>query len=198
MHPVTVVITMSREDRLGFAAEKQVGYGILGNVCMKEKAQKTLHKYKLQLNKIVTYQEIWSEDIPHGVNTASVIAVSDGFIHLLPDKSTSTTLELSSDGLELLHSWHHEGIPLTCLMFSEQVYVVENTYGEYEIVIVDNNGSETRLQPVAAKSAWTHPYLSVCQFFDSNKIAVTSKDHTLDIYYGNVLFTSSRKWYRYC
>ena len=56
MHPVTVVIKMSRGDRLGFAAEKQVGYGSFGKVIIKEKAQKTLHRYKLQLNEII-YKE---------------------------------------------------------------------------------------------------------------------------------------------
>ena len=49
-------------------------------VCMeksfiKEKAQKTLYRYNFN-DKI--YQEIWSEDFPHGVNTASVIAVYGG------------------------------------------------------------------------------------------------------------------------
>ena len=186
MHPVTVVITMSRGDRLGFAAGKQVGYGRYGEVVMKEKAQKTLHRYKFN-DKI--YQETWSEDFPHGVNTASVIAVysaTRGQKLLLQDKSTSTTLVLSSDGRELLDSWHHEGILLTCLWDSEPVYVVENTYGEYEIVIVNKDRSETRLQPVTAKSPWSHPYLSVC-YYESNfqhiiRIAVTSKDRTLDIY----------------
>ena len=185
MHPVTVVIKMSRSDRLGFAAEKQVGYGLHGEVVIKEKAQKTLHRYEFN-DKI--YQEIWSEDFPHGVNTASVIAVYialfSGHKLLLQDKSTSTTLVLSSDGREL-DSWHHEGILLTCLRNGEPVYVVENTYGEYEIVIVNTDRSETRLQPVTTKPTWSHPYLSVCQYYALGKIAVTSKDHTLDIYCRN-------------
>ena len=188
MNPVTVVIKMSRGDRLEFAAEKQVGYGSVVEVIIKEKAQKTLHRYDLQLNELKTYQEIWSEDFPHGVNTASVIAVysaTGGQKLLLQDKSTSTTLVLSSDGRELLDSWHHEGILLTCLYDNDPVYVVENTYGEYEIVIVNTDRSETRLQPVAAKSPWSHPYLPVCQLFVGRRIAVTSKDHTLDIYYRN-------------
>ena len=186
MHCVTVVITMSRGDRLEWAAEKQVGYGQHGEVVMKEKAQKTLHRYKLQRNEI-TYQEIWSEDFPHGVNTASVIAVySDSSDELLlQDKSTSTTLVLSSNGRDLLDSWHHEGILLTCFSGNTPVYAVENTYGEYKIVIVNKDRSETRLQPVAAKSPWSHPYLSACEYYLGRRIAVTSKDHTLDIYYGD-------------
>ena len=101
---------------------------------------------------------------------------------LLQGKSTSTTMLLSSDGRELLDSWHHEGILLACFFHNEPVYAVENTYGEYEIVIVNEDRSETRLQPVATKSPWSHPYLSVCQYVVGNRIAVTSKDHTLDIY----------------
>ena len=187
MHPLTVSIKMSRGHRLEWAAEKQVGYGLFGEVIIKEKAQKTLHRYELQLNEII-HQEIWSEDLPHGVNTASIIAVyrlRGDYKLFLQDKSTSTTLVLSSDGRELLDSWHHEGILLTCLFDHEPVYVVENTYGEYKIVIVNEDRSETRLQPVAAKSPWSHPYLSVCQHYVGSRIAVTSKDHTLDIYYDN-------------
>ena len=174
---------MSRGDRLEFAAENQVGYGLYGEIVIKEKAQKTLHNYKLQLNEI-TYQEIWSEDFPHGVNTASVTAVygvTGGCKLLLQDKSTSTTLVLSSDGRELLDSLHHEGILLTTIFVENLVYVVKNTYGEYEIVIVNGDISETRLQPVTTKPTWSHPYLSVCE--NISMIAVTSKDRTLDIYY---------------
>ena len=69
MHPVTVVITMSRGDRLEFAAEKQVGYGSSGEVVIKEKAQKTLHRYDLQENEIIL-REIWRYGVPHGVNTS--------------------------------------------------------------------------------------------------------------------------------
>ena len=187
MHPLTVSIKMSSGHRLKWAAEKQVGYGRYGEVVLKEKAQKALHKYDLQLNEII-YQEIWSEDFPHGVNTASVIAVyvpSDDYELLLQDKSTSTTLILSSDGREILDSRHHEGILLTCLYNNEPVYAVENTYGECEIVIVNKDRPETRLQPVATKSPWSHPYLSVCQYYVGSRIAVTSKDHTLDIYSWN-------------
>ena len=50
---------------------------------------------------------------------ASVIGVySQAFVVkklLLQDKSTSTTLVLSADDRDLLDSWHHEGILLTCL-----------------------------------------------------------------------------------
>ena len=151
---------------------------------MKEKAQKTLHRYRLRVYEMI-YQEIWSEDFPHGVSTASVIAVyglPGGCKLLLQDKSTSTTLVLSSDGRENLDSWVHEGILLTCLFANEPVYAVENTYGEYEIVIVNEDRSETKL-PVTAKSPWSHPYLSVCQRYIGDRIAVVSKDHTLDIYY---------------
>ena len=177
---------MSRGNRLEFAAEKQVGYNAYGKVIIKEKARKTLHKYELQSREMV-YQEIWSEDFPHGVNTASVIAVyspSGGDKLLLQDKSTSTTLVLSSDGREFLDSWNHEGIFLTCLYQDEPVYAVEKTSREYEIVIVKENRDgkyEKRLQPVASKPTWSHPYLSVCE--TAGRIAVTSKDHTLDIYY---------------
>ena len=74
MHPLTVAIKMSRGHRLDWAAEKQVGYGWNEEVVIKEKAQKTLHRYDLQKNELI-YQEIWNEDFPHSVNTASIIAV---------------------------------------------------------------------------------------------------------------------------
>ena len=180
---------MSRCDRLEFAAENQVGYGTSTEVIIKEKAQNTLHKYKLQLNEIKTYQEIWSEDLPHGVNTASIIGAMyswiDGETPLLHDKSTSTTLVLSSDGRKILDNWHHEGVHLTTfgsVVGLKQVYAVEKTSGEYEIVIVHADRSETKLQPLTAKPTWSHPCLSVSQFINKRHIAVTSKDRTLDIY----------------
>ena len=190
---------MSQGIHLEFPADYQVGHRFNGEVIIKEKAQNTLHKYKLHFPKYI-YQEIWSVDFPHGVNTASVTAVYSkkilgrelqyGYKVLLQDKSTSTTLILSSDGTKLLDSWHHEGILLTCFCsgWSEYfVHVVEKTDGEYEIVIIERNIrlnnkdiSETRLQPVAAKPTWSHPYLSLCK--SNSRIAVTSTDHTLDIY----------------
>ena len=183
---------MSQIVRLEWAADNQVGYGQYGDVIMKEKAQKTLHKYMLLLEEVI-YKETWSENFPHDVNAASVIGVcwhNSEYKPLLHDKSTSTTLVLSSDGKELLNSLHHEGVLLTYLchdgLDGQQVYAVEKTYGECEIVIVDNKDiSETRLQPVAGKPTWSHPYLSVCEDMRNDWIAVTSKDHTLDIYYRN-------------
>ena len=158
---------MSRCKRLEIAAENHVGYGFFSEVIIQEKARNSLHRYNLRKNELI-YQEIWSEDFPHGVNTASVVAVYDviGGRLLLQDKSTSTTLVLSSDGRELVDSWHHEGILLTCLWGNEPVYVVENTYGEYEIAIVREVRPEKRLQPVAAKTSWSHPYLSVSQYLE--------------------------------
>ena len=163
--------------RLEWAAANQVGFCIEGEVIIKEKAQKTLHKYKLH-SKEIMYQEMWSEHFPHGVDTASVIAVKYQE-PLLQDKR-STTLLLSNDGKILLDSWQHEGILLTCFL-DKAVYAVEKTSGEYEIVIVDiDDRSETRLQPVAAKPTWSHTYLSVCGYEAGTVVA--SKDRTLDIY----------------
>ena len=103
---------------------------------------------------------------------------------LLQDKSTSTTLALSSDGGELLDSWHRKGILLTCLKTAHLVYAVEKTEGEYEIVIDDwEQTSKKRLQPVTGKPTWSHPYLSVCYPSWKDRMAVTSAaDHSLDIY----------------
>ena len=176
-----MVIKLSRSIHLEWAAENQVCYhGLFGEVTIKEKVQKILHRYDTELKEII------HQDFPHGVNTASVIAVysqtGDDKL-LLQDKSTSTTFLLSSDCREILDSWHHEGILITCLSRNKPVYAVEKTSGEYEIVIVDDNKdrSETRLRPVTTKPTWSHPYLSACE--DIGKIAVTSNDHTLDIYH---------------
>ena len=194
IHLLTVVIEMSRGVRLVFAAENQVGFcQITGEVIIKKKTQNTLHKYKLQFLENV-YLEIWSEDFPHGVNTASVIGVErNSFRLFIQDNSTSATLTLSSDGRKCLDSMHHEGILLTCLLLENFVYAVEKTEGEYEIAIVDKNvkysdsdsdkdRSEIRLQPVAAKSTWSHPYLSLCEDISGDRVAVISTDHSLDIY----------------
>ena len=162
---------------LDFVAEDQVGFCILGEVTLKEKAQKRLHLYQMQNGCI--YHKIWSEDFPHGVNTARIICMSDKRKVLLQDKSTSTTLELSSDGTKLLNRWHHKGILLTCLYPEQLVYAVKKADVEYEIAI-ESEKSEIRLQPVAAKPAWPHPYLSVSG--NASGIVVTSADHTLDIY----------------
>ena len=194
VRPLTVVTEMSRCVQLEFAAENQVGYGRHGEVVIKEKAQKTLHKYNLPWKEVV-YKVIWSENFPHGVNTASVIAAyatickyDSVFVQevhvILHDKTTSTTLVLSTDGRKLLDSWHHEGILLTC--FDEQfVYAVEKAEGGYEIAIVNvkKGRSETKLQPFTAKPTWSHPYLSLCKSVFLKRIVVTSTDHTLDIYY---------------
>ena len=185
-------IETSRGVHLEFAAEDQVGFhNDTGEVIIKEKAQNTLHKYELQFPENI-YQEIWSEDFPDGVNTASVIAVHEvhesdfSYRLLLQDKNTSTTLALSFDDRKLLDSWHHEGILLTCFNFEYGVYAVEKAEEGYEIVIAETKNkdhetrSETRLQPVAATPTWSHPYLSVCK--GEGRLAVTSSDHTLDIY----------------
>ena len=181
----------SRGVRLEFAAEDQVVF-FGDKVIIKVKAQNTLHKYELQLPKMI-YQEMrMSEDLPHGVNTASVMAVRWGNI-LLQDKSTSTTLQLSCKSTKLLDSWRHEGILLSYHRHVDNrnqfMYAVEKTYGEYEIVIVEmiyHLGCSrefrdiVRLQPVGTKPTWSHPYLSVC--LKDQKLAVTSTEHTLDIY----------------
>ena len=190
IHPLAVTIETSRTVRLEFAAENQVGINrYTGEIIIKEKAQNTLHKYKLQSPDNL-YQEIWSENFPHGINTASVIAayctIKNGCKIALQDKTSSTTLLLSSDGRQLLDSWHHEGILLACFHSEKFAYAVEKAEGEYEIVIVEANDkdlkkrSEIKLQPVVAKPTWSNYYLSVCM--SKLRIAVTSTDHTLDIY----------------
>ena len=176
---------MSRGVHLGFAAEDQVAFHECnGNIIMKEKAQNTLHIYKLHVAKN-TYQEIWSEDFLHGVNTACVKAFycdqNDGLKFLLQDRRTLTTQVLSSEGRKLLDSWHYEGILLTCDSY-EKMYAVKKAEGKYEIVIVDHKyRNEKRLQPVNAKPTWSHPYLSVCKM--KKRIVVASIDRTLDIYF---------------
>ena len=199
-HTLTVVTEMSRGVRLEFAVEDLVGVYQRG-VIIKEKAHNTLHEYELQLPEMI-YRELWSEDFPHGVNAANVMAVGrwETFV-LLQDKNTSTTLVLSHEGKKRLGSWHQEGILLNWHDSSYEnlfMYAVEKTYGEYEIVIVnrsrfppsysDNSfywGPDRdilRLQPVGTKPTWSHPYLSVCENDRGKRIAVTSTEHTLDIY----------------
>ena len=169
---------------LEFAAEDQVCFSHK-IVIIKEKIQKTLHNYQ---RKDYTYKEKWSENLPPDINTASIIAVERKSSKLLlQDKSTSTTLALSSDGRELLGSWHRKGILLTCLKDAHLVYAVDKTEGEYEIVIDDwEQTSRTRLQSVTGKPTWAHPYLSVCYLSSRDMIAVTcAADHSLDIYNWN-------------
>ena len=169
---------------LEFPAENQVDFNGRVDFVMKEKAQKTLHKFTLEGHGGST--EVWSTKIPPGVNTDGVIALyGSGYSDakpILQDKGTSATLVLTSNGTELLDSWHHKGILLTCLDFEHPVYAVEKTEGEYEIVIVRYNKSETRLQPVTTKPTWSHPYLSVCKDVVTDMLAVTSADPSLDIY----------------
>lgn len=178
---------MSRGDCLEFAAEGQVGfYQSTEEVIIKEKTQNRLHKYKLQTPENI-YQEMWSEDLPRGVNAASVTAAnSDRYWNsiVLQDKRASTTLVLGYDSTNLRDSWRHEGILLTCFSRIWFVYSVE-TEGEYEIVLTEwkNKDSissrKTRLKP--SRSTWLHPYLSVCEY-RMDRIVVTSADHTLHIY----------------
>ena len=176
---------MTQGVRLEFAAENQVGFeDITGEVIIQEKGQKRLHRYELKIQEGNVYQEEWSENFPHNISSASIITLCEDH-PLLQDKGTSTILKMSSNGRELLDSWHHEGILLTSLFLYGLVYAVEKTNGEYEILIVKDKEtskkgrSEKRLQPVTAKPTWTHPYLSVTK---GDGIAVTSTHHTLDIY----------------
>ena len=185
-----MVVRLSQAVRLEFAAEDQVGFGSFGTVIIKEKVHKTLHKYQLQVHKNYVYQEIWREDFPHHVNTASIRAVY-GNQPLLEDKKTSSTLVLSSDGRKLVDSWHHTGVLLTCLPEPDRpVYAAKNSNGGYEIVFIlgIKDKSEiklVRLQPVEAIPTWSHPYLSICEASEPDRKAVTSHtDHTLDIYSG--------------
>ena len=145
---------------LEFAAEDQVGFGTNGDVIIKEKAQNRLHKYQLQIKEGNVYPEIWSEDFPCGVNTARIIAIDFiGNFLLLYDKSTSTVLKFCENGRKLIESWR--GILLACVAQTGPVHV-EETDGKYEIIIDNYGSSIARLQPVAGRRPWTHPYLSVC------------------------------------
>ena len=178
------MIGVKQGIRLEFAAENQVDFGRGGIFVLKEKAQNTIHKYNL---KRYTDKEVCITNLPSGVNTANIISECEfcngtgGLI--LQDSSTAATLVLSPDGTELLDSWHHEGILLTCLNGNDPMYAVETTEGEYEIAIVIDNKSETRLQPVTGKPTWSHPYLSVANNLWTELMAVTSAtDHSLDIY----------------
>ena len=185
-----MVIDMSQGVLLGFAAEYQVSFNEDREVVIKEKAQKVLHKYELQIQERNVYQKIWSVDFPPGVNDASIRSLSyslhkDWYV-LLQDKNTAT-LKLSfkhfdqCDRFDGWDSWHHEGIILPCSGI-ERVYAVEKTDREFEIIINDTH-FKARLQPVATRSTWKDPYLSVCAdtvFMD--RIGVISTNHTLDIY----------------
>ena len=201
------MIRVKQGVRLEFAAENQVSFNSYDydigeetdvnyraerrDVIIKDKAQNTLHQYQLEG---CIYKEGWSENLPPGVNTASIIAVysyGSGYKLLLQDKSTSTTLEFSPASRKL-DSWHYEGILLTCLSITWRssiypVYAVEKTEGEYEIVIFSIGDIEMilekRLRPVTAKLTWSHPYLSVCGNETERRIAVTSSDRSLDICY---------------
>ena len=152
----------------------------MGNVIVKKKGQNTLHKFQVQTG--YAYQKIWTEESPHDVNTAKVIGISEHGQAYLQEKSGSPTLVMDSAGKNLLTSWHYEGTLLTCLPSNQPVYAVEKADGEYEIVKVEIDSSEVRLQPVSERPAWPHPYLSVCDDERRSRIAVTSKLHTLDIY----------------
>ena len=181
---------MSQGVHLEFEAENQIGFKDDATVVIKEKAQKTLHKYDLQHQEGNVYQKIWNVDFPLDVNDASIRSVSYSFPQdsyvLLQDKNTAT-LKLSFDCRSVLdspeswNSWHYEGIILPCSRI-DRVYAVEKTDGEYEIIINDNNFN-ARLQPVAGRPSWKDPYLSVCvNGVRKDRIAVASSNHTLDIY----------------
>ena len=178
---ITVVIEVRRGVRLEVEAEGQVGFNRQGEVVIKEKAQQTLHKYKLQILERDLYQEIWSEDIPPGVNSASIRAVTDLAHEVLLQDNSSATMKWRFHNLKHWNSWNDEGIILPCSGIG-RVYAVEKTAGEYEIIIHDNH-FKARIQPVAGRSTWKDPYLSVCvSGVPEDRIAVTSTNHTLDIY----------------
>ena len=182
VHPLTVVIRVKHGVRLEFAAEKQVTFNKVGDVIISRKSPKTLHQYQLEG---CIYKEVRSENLPPGVDTASIVAVYYCYGHyelLLQDKNTATKLIWSPDSRELLNIRDYEGIFLpNCNHTGCQMFAVERTEREYEIVIKEWNDSEIRLQLLTAKATWSHPYLSVCR--TDYKVAVTSAaDRSLDIY----------------
>ena len=184
VNPITVVIETSQDVHVGFAAEDQVSFNEDGAVVIKEKAQKTLHKYELKTQERNVYQKIWSVDFPPDVNDASIRSVPCSLVDysyiLLQDKNTAT-LKLSLDSDSGWDSWNHEGIILPCSVL-KHVYAVEKTVGEYEILIHDYH-YKAKLQPVAGRPTWKDPYLSVCVYgVCTDKVAVTSASRTLDIY----------------
>ena len=70
-----------------------------------------------------------------------------------------------------------------CVERSFPVYVVEKIPGEYEIVILKPTKLEIKLQPVTGKPTWSTPHLSVCRPQGPwSRLAVTSANHSLDIY----------------
>ena len=196
------MVRVKQGVHLEFAAEIQVGFSPHGkDVIIKEKAQKTLHQYQLEG---WIYKEGWSETLPPGVNTASIIAGYREYIYgnddyklVLQDKRTSTTLVFSSNDREHLHSCHYEGILLTrvtATFATYLVYAVEKTEGGYEIVVVNSAfvdvahiRKEKRLKPVTAKPTWSRPFLSVCTLSRGgghpNIVVTSAADRSLDIYY---------------
>ena len=181
-----MVFDISQGVHLEFAAEHQVGFKNEGEVVIKEKAKKTLHEYTLQIRERNVYQKSKSGDFPSGVNDASIRSSSGPSI-LLQDKNTAT-LKLSFHNLNFWKRCHHEGIILPCSGRSgtERMYAMEKTDGEYEIINNDDRFKAV-LQPVAGRPTWKDPYLCVCVDGSASdiKMAVTSRNHTLDIYYRN-------------
>ena len=175
-----MVIKISQGVHLGFAAENQVSFRQDGEVVVKEKAQKTLHEYRLQIQEKNVYQKSRSEDFPSGVNGASIRS-SCGPATFLQDNNTAT-LKLAFHNLKPWKIWNHKGILLPCSRI-KHVYAVEKTDGEYEIVINDYEFN-VRLQPAMGRPTWKDPYLSVCTdgLTSIDRIAVTSTNRTLGIY----------------
>ena len=175
-----MVIERSQDIHLGFAAEDQVGFNSDGAVVLKEKAQKTLHKYELQIQERNVYKKSWSKNFPPDVGDASIRSVSGYHNVLLQDKNT-VTLKLNFDCRKAWDNWHHSGIILPCSEI-KCMYAVEKTNEEYELIIND----KARLQSVMGRPTWTDPHLSVCgvsyEYDVPERIAVTSTNRTLDIY----------------
>ena len=166
---------MSQCVQQRFQAEDRVGFDEGGKVVLKDKAQKTLHKYTMHIQERSVYQKECSYDLPPHTSDASIRYLSEKFGIFLQNKNKpSLTLLLDND-----NQWrhlHHEGIFLLCPL-TNPFFAVENINGGYEIIIDDTN----KLQPIAGRPTWKDPYLSVCET-GMSRLAVASTNHTLDIY----------------
>ena len=79
-----------------------------------------------------------------------------------------------------------KGSSLLILFYHDPVYAVENTYGEYEIIIVHRVRTRNKTTTCHNKVPPGHIPTCLCvNMYVGDRIAVTSKDHTLDIYYNN-------------
>ena len=181
---ISVVVSLQTNLDLGFMGRQDVALGSNGELIVKEFGldNRTVHKFHVQPGR--TYQKVWTVDMPDdsvsigaGYERMALSATGEIFIQVTEDFRTYV---YSADFTELMYDIKHLGCLRQCLPPSRRVYVEMTANSSYELVVVEADKTEKRLQSLSPKCKWSRS-ISMC-VNDHGMTAVTTHLRTLDIF----------------